>query len=768
MTSLETRGSEGDHQFDRLVSQLDGVLAGDSRVATAVPQQTPNTQPGAEERLDELADEAPTEQVLPRGDVADITAAPKWAGHKAEQTIRVPVSLIEGLMNQVGELVLARNQLLQHVHEGNAEAIDRTAQGLDHITSRLQENVLKTRLQPVSSVFNKFPRIVRDLARMSGKSIVLEISGETTEVDKTLLEAITDPLTHIIRNAADHGIDAPAARKAAGKGPVGVIGLSASHEGERVIIAVRDDGAGLNLSKIKAKAVEKGLVSAADAERMTKREAMNLIFHAGLSTADQVTNISGRGVGMDAVKSAIERVNGTIEVDTTPGRGTTFRLEIPLTLAIIPALHVRVGGEQIAIPQVNTVEVVHYEGEAIGQCVRKLHGVQIIQFRGEWIPIVNLTTFLGLTPDAAFADEMSIVVVRSGVQQLGLIVDRVIDTEEIVVKPLISHLRRVGCYAGTTLGSDGRVALILDVAGTMRMNRIEKRQSTQDLQAEAPTVAEKQALLLCHVGGGQRVAVPLILVSRVEEIAMADVQTVGGRLLVPYWDGLLRLLRLSDHAPVAPLDGRDTAQVLVMEFGARRVGLLIDSVIDAVQYAGDLDDCGQSGSGVLATLLIDRLAVLLLDVYAIVEAADPTFFKAMSGTGEQRRSEGRHVLLAEDSAFFRRLVTDYLKSAGYQVHATEDGEEALRAFQQGQFDAIVTDLEMPKMDGFTFTQEVRKLPHGKDIPILAVSSLSSDDAKARAKRAGVDAYRVKLDRETLLSTLAGLIEKSSAHHEGAA
>lgn len=696
------------------------------------------------------------------------------AGDKSavEPTIRVQVRLIEDLMNQVGELVLARNQLLQHVDNGDFDAIERASQGLDHVTSGLQENMLKTRLQPVGIVFGKFPRIVRDLARMSDKLVKLNITGESTEVDKTLLEAIADPLTHIIRNAIDHGLEGKEEREAAGKPAQGTISIAAAHEGEHVVISVVDDGRGIDTDKVVAKALSRGLLTESEAGRLSHRQAVNLIFAPGFSTADKVTNISGRGVGMDVVKTAVERVNGLIDIDTAVGRGSTFRLVIPLTLAIIPALNVRVGGELLAIPQVNTVEVVCYEGPQIEQQVHTLRDVELIFFREEWVPIVYLDVFLRLPKlrprDSHGERTLFIVVVRSGTQQLGLVVDHVVDTEEIVVKPLISHLRKIGCYAGTTLGGNGRVHLILDVAGIMRVNNLGQAEPRR-VQRLPEKANDVQPLLLCSMGAGVKIAVPLVLVARIEEVAASSLQAVGERLLMVYWDRLLPILQLDRHLPVPAVDVTEDAQVLLFEFGDRQVGFLIEKVLDAIDYDGDIDSGLIASDGVLGSVLIDAEAIMVADIFRVIEMEDPDWF---AGTRKSRGVPQKHgvsVLLAEDSDFFRNIVRGYLESAGCEVTAAPDGAVALELFTAGaKFDIVVTDLEMPNMNGWDLCEAIRGTPAGAEIPIVAVSSLNSEAARARAFAAGVDSYVVKLKREQMITAVFDLLGRPELAERGAA
>ena len=384
----------------------------------------------------------------------------------ADSTIRVDVDLLDSLMRLVGELVLTRNQVVQHAGGLGDQALTRASQRLNLIASELQEGVMKTRMQPIDHVWSKLTRVVRDLGVGCGKQVRLEMQGRDTELDKTILEAVKDPLTHLVRNSVDHGIESPEARVAAGKSPEGTLLLRAYHEGGQVNIEITDDGGGINPKKIAAKALERGLVTADELARMSEREMTSMIFLPGFSTAAVVTNVSGRGVGMDVVKTNIEKIGGTVDVQSAVGAGTTFRIKIPLTLAIIPALTVRCDGDRYAIPQVSLVELVRLEGEDGSKGIEQISGAPVLRLRGSLLPLVHLDTELGVGQGAADGRPAEgatfIVVLQAEDRQFGLVVDEVLDTEEIVVKPLGQQLKGISVYAGATILGDGRVALILD------------------------------------------------------------------------------------------------------------------------------------------------------------------------------------------------------------------------------------------------------------------------------------------------------------------
>jgi two-component system chemotaxis sensor kinase CheA len=553
----------------------------------------------------------------------------------ADSTVRVDVDLLDSLMRLVGELVLTRNQIVSFSSSLREPTLVRASQRLNLIASELQEGVMKTRMQPIDNVWNKLPRVVRDLARSCGRQVRLELEGRETELDKTILEAIKDPLTHLVRNSVDHGIEAPEARLAAGQPAEGVLRLRAYHESGQVNIEISDDGAGLPLDKIAAKALERGLVPAQDLARMSAKEMRELVFLPGLSTSETVSNVSGRGVGMDVVKTNIEAIGGTVDVDSEPGTGTTFRVKIPLTLAIIPAVTVECAGDRYAIPQVSLVELVSLGTGSGAQAIEDISGAPVYRLRGRLLPLVALHEALGLSGEqrAGSSDderEATIAVLQADGQQFGLLVDRVLDTEEIVVKPLSAQLKRIAEYAGATILGDGRVALILDVMALARnASVLTSHQARAELDALHSLVEglEGEPQLVVGLGEGRRVAVPLSTVTRLEQFPLSTVEHVGGREVVQYRGKILPLLRLADHlgAFSSGEAGQDSLQVVVYAEGERSVGLVVEQILDitheTVQARSDLDSHGVVGSAVIQERVTE-----LLDVQSAILAADPRFF----------------------------------------------------------------------------------------------------------------------------------------------
>ena len=556
--------------------------------------------------------------------------APRSAA--ADSAIRVDVSQLDKLMNLVGELVLARNQIVQKIAGYNDTALATAAQRLNIITSELQEGVMKTRMQPIGNVWSKFPRIVRDVAHELGKQVRLEMSGKDTELDRTIIEAIKDPLIHIVRNSIDHGLESPEGRREAGKHEEGLLSLRAFHEGGQVNIEITDDGAGINLGRVKSKAVEKGLLSPDQAARLSDREALNLIFLPGFSTAAKVTNLSGRGVGMDVVKTNIEKIGGSVDLTSEAGLGTTMKIKIPLTLAIIPALVVTSAGERFAIPQVSLLELVRLEREQAEKSIEYLYGAPVYRLRGQLLPLAFLKKELRLG-DAALSEEATnIVVLQADGRQFGLVVDEINDTEEIVVKPLGKHLKGITCFSGATIMGDGRVALILDVLGLAQHAHVvsETPDQTLDGKRKADEARDdRQTLLIFDVGADTRMAIPLSMVARLEEIARSKVERSGGQEVVQYRGQLLPLVPVARYVPsgepTASRSDSETMQVIVYTEQGRSIGLVVGQISDIVQESLAVRrDSGRQG--VLGSAVIQGRVTDLLDAPGVIRSFDPAFF----------------------------------------------------------------------------------------------------------------------------------------------
>lgn len=615
-------GGEAPPTFEPLTQSLLDLHQAKSGAAPATPAATV------------LETEAPDKADATREAPRSAPPADGAHGSIVDTTIRVDVALLDKLMTRVGELVLARNQILQSSGALSDGALQNATQRLNLITTELQESVMKTRMQPIGNVWGKFPRLVRDLAHACGKQIRIDMTGKETELDKTIIESIKDPLTHLVRNSVDHGLESPAERARRGKPVEGCVGLRAYHEGGQVNIEISDDGAGLNLDRIRAKAVERGLVAAEQAARMSDRESAQLIFLPGFSTAEKVTNISGRGVGMDVVKTNIEKIGGTVDVQTRPGQGTTVKIKIPLTLAIIPALVVSSQGDRYAIPQINLLELVRLDGEQSQRAIEWMHGAPVYRLRGRLLPLAYLSAVLeGKSADAsdlqraAQRDNVNIVVLRADDRQFGLVVDGISDTEEIVVKPLGSQLKGISVYSGATIMGDGRVALILDVLGLAQAAGVVSESHDRPLATGAARDAERsdqhQTLLILGVGADRRVALPISMVARLEEFPRSQLESAGGQTVVQYRGEILRLISLAEvlRIPARPSDD-GAVKVVVYAEGTTRLGLIVDAVLDIVDSAIEAR-CDATSDALTGSAVIQKHVTDLLDVPAIVRRAVP-------------------------------------------------------------------------------------------------------------------------------------------------
>jgi two-component system chemotaxis sensor kinase CheA len=728
--------------------------------------------------------------------------APPMSGARAPEgagTIRVSVGQLDRLMSLAGELVLTRNALLKKASERDLDEMIELSQRVDAITSDLQDGIMATRMQQVGIVFTKFRRIVRDLSLTLHKKIDLEIEGEEVELDKTIIEAIGDPLTHLVRNSADHGIEMPSERVAAGKEESGKLAIRARHEAGQVVIEVSDDGRGIDTRRVSQKALEKHLRTREQLDAMSEDELVRLVFEPGFSTAEAVTEISGRGVGMDVVVSSLSRIGGTVDIRSDLGRGTTITVRLPLTLAIIASVLVEAGGERFAIPQVNLVELVRIPAREVQKRVERVGSATVMRLRGDLLPLLRLTEALGTAPpriatsesdtpdrrvvafdrrsddDARLAAEaplasdlerrtghdrrtspasaVNVAVVSSGNLRYGLVVDQLLDSEEIVVKPLGRHLRDCREYAGATILGDGNVALILDVAGLSAASNLSSTKTMLDaVEARRRTSAgshDAHTYLVFENACGERFAVPLGIVSRIERIAERAIVRAGGRRTVTFGDTMLALVAIEDVAKVGARVAGAHFYAIVCKAWGREVGVMASRIVDVVDASAAIDSATHVQPGILGSTVVDADVLLLLDVHGLVEAVLPEYKKPPKKSVEQEASV---VLVVEDSAFFRKQIAACLQDAGYATLAAEDGTQGLSLIDQhaGHVALVVTDIEMPKMDGLEMTRKIRADGRFPQLPIIAVTSLSGEHAERRGREAGLTEYLIKLDREQLV------------------
>ena len=735
------------------------------------PEDVASDEPEAEA---EAADAAPAEEAVepdpappaPKTEVA--VSAPQGVAKQPEQekqvresavanqTIRVNVDLLENLMTMVSELVLTRNQLMQISRNEKDSEFTVPLQRLSQVTSELQEGVMKTRMQPIGNAWSKLPRLVRDLSIDLNKKIDLQMLGADTELDRQVLELIKDPLTHMVRNSADHGIEDGPSRVAAGKSDMGTITLNAYHEGGHIIIEIKDDGKGLDPEKIKAKAIANGLVAESEADALSEQQIHQFIMRAGFSTAAQVTSVSGRGVGMDVVRTNIEKIGGTIELKSTFGKGSTFIIKIPLTLAIVSALIVESGGERFAIPQLSVVELVRASSNSEHK-IEEVHGTPVLRLRNRLLPLVSLKRMLRLDEsEQETPQETFIVVLQVGTYSVGIMVDRVFDTEEIVVKPVAPILRNITLFSGNTILGDGSVIMILDpngiaaASGELKMVDEEGKDTARHLTHQS----DVSSLLLFRAGGKSPKAVPLALVARLEEIDLATVEYSEGRPLVQYRGQLMPLIAMEEELK---LEAEGRQPVLVFTDNERSMGLIVDQIVDIVEDRINIE-VRPDAPWLMGSAVIAGKATEIIDAGFYLTQAYGDWFGAAEGDSKEPTAP-RRVLLVDDSAFFRNLIKPLLSVAGYDVTTVNHAEAALELCENGaEFDAIISDIEMPGIDGFELTRRLREIARWEDTPIIALSSHTGPRDLDRGREVGFTDYIAKLDRDALLETLAQTID----------
>ncbi len=543
----------------------------------------------------------------------------------SETTVRVDVTHLDRLMNLVGELVLARNRIVQRTADASDTALVAATRQLDAVTTALQEGVMKARMQPIRNAWATLPRLVRDLEQALGKRVSLVLEGEETELDRSILEAIKDPIVHLVRNAIDHGIEAPGRRMTQGKPPEGTLRIAAAHAGGQVLVEITDDGAGIDPERMRRKAVERGVIAAERADRLGDEEALSLVFLPGFSTAEQLTLVSGRGVGMDVAKTSIEAIGGRVEIRSRPGQGTTVSLALPLTLSILRALAVSTDGARYVIPQANLIEVVRPRGDGAAW-IEVVHEAPVLRYRGHLLPLVVLAEALGRPGREPIGPQANVAVLQAGLSRFGLVLDRVEDTQEIVVRPLAKLVREVGPYAGATILGDGRVALILDVSALAKQVGLGESPGGGS-DGGAPTAAraasgaaDRDSILLLRKGDGRRAAVPIGLVERVERVPRNRVDELGGRPVVAYRGGILRLIDAGGMLDEGGGDeGRDLHAV-VCTVGHRRAGLLFAYLDDVVDDPGPVEG-DPPRPGVLYTTIAREQIVEVLDVPSLIADA---------------------------------------------------------------------------------------------------------------------------------------------------
>ncbi|MCZ6863512.1 MAG: hybrid sensor histidine kinase/response regulator [Alphaproteobacteria bacterium] len=791
---LEETESEPEGDDSDLIDRLN-FLADNGEIATAQAEAAPAV---VEETVEaeNIEAEVPAEEVVaeeasnaaeaapvdvPAGAPSAVAQPAKKSGGEAitkesavaHQSIRVNVDLLENLMTMVSEMVLTRNQLLQILRGQKDSAFTAPLQRLNQVVSELQEGVMMTRMQPIGNAWAKLPRIVRDLSVELDKKMDLVMKGAETELDRQVLDLIKDPLTHMVRNSADHGLERNQDRIAAGKPEVGKISLNAFHEGGHIIIEISDDGAGLPIQIIKNKAIACGLTTEAEAETLTEQQIQKFVFKAGFSTAAEVTSVSGRGVGMDVVRTNIEKIGGTIELNSVEGRGTTFTIKIPLTLAIVSALIVECGGERFAIPQISVLELVRASANS-ENAVERINGTPVLRLRNRLLPLVNLRELMKLNPEAAVeektddeqtdsnvvsldkkqnrSDDHFIVVSQVGSYTFGIIVDRVFDTEEIVVKPVARILRDIKLFSGNTILGDGSVVMILDPNGIAEATgEVELAEDGTDAASDQQTGRGDEVVSMLVFRSVEKApkAVPLSLVARLEEVNLEKVEFSNGQYVVQYRGQLMPLVLM---AGADKLGSEGRQPVIVFSDRDRSMGLVVDEIVDIVEDRVNIE-LTTNREGYVGSAVIADKATDIMDVSYYLTLAFPDWFgkEAADASGD---SSGTRLLLVDDSPFFRNLLQPLLSVAGYDVTCVESATAALELCEEGKiFDLIVSDIEMPGMSGFEFAEAVKNDGRWSDTPMVALSSFATPKDIARGREVGFKDYVSKNDRSSLVDTL---------------
>ena len=716
------------------------------------------------------------------------TAKKGLAKAVADSTVRIPLALLDKLMNLASELVLVRNQSAQAVSNKNLQQLVTINQRLNVVTSDLQNSIMQTRMRPIGTILNRFTRVVRDLAHKLDKEISVEILGSDVELDKNIIDAIGDPMTHLVRNSIDHGIEMPSVRQAAGKNPVGKVIIGAFHQAGQVNIQIEDDGKGMDPVVLRKTAVKKGLLTEKQAEALSDRDAFNLIFEAGFSTAEKVTDISGRGVGMDVVRTSIKRLGGLIDIKSAVGAGTTITIKLPLTLAIIRTIIVELENRRYAIPQANIVEVVWLHGDQIFQSIKKVDNQEVYWLRGKMLPLVRLSQVLEVEPSfvnhdnsppqadrrAEFADRrgttadlpdsrrtgpkerrvsisnsLYIIVLNLGREWYGLIVDTLIDAEEIVVKPLHDPIKQCQVYAGMTVLGDGKIAMILDIASVAQRGGFNSGKTENVHAARKSDTDDRQTVLLFDIGGSERFAVPLCHITRVEEILCSRIQKASDREYLEFRKNTIPLVRIEQAYPRHKALYGTVSQFVIIPKTFRPIGIMAARILDTIDVSSTLDSTTITGNGIIGSQIISGALTLFLDIFSIVEAIEPGWF-----TDEQNNQNSKkRILLVDDSAFYRSLIASYLKGSGIDVVATDTATRALNILKTEKFDVVVSDIEMPVMNGFEFARQLRMQPEFKDIPLLAISAADEEVMRPQSITSGYNEFSSKFRLEGIFESI---------------
>lgn len=759
IASIQSTGSEPEGDDSALIASIQAAIDGSADAPAAALRDTrepagalPNVA-APDIAVSDVVAFPKSDTPEPQTGVAASASAAAVSVDSASQFLRVSVGTLEKMLTLVSELVLARNQIVQsdRLHEQTGSA---PVQRLSSVVSDLQDCVMQARMQPIGNAWTKFPRIIHDIAREQQKKIHLEMIGEDVEIDRQVLELIKDPLMHMVRNSADHGVERPADRLAAGKPETGTVTLSAAHESGYIVITIEDDGKGMSPARIRAKALERGLATAEQLEAMPDRQVLSFIFAAGFSTAETVTAISGRGVGMDVVRTNIEKIGGTVDLESEEGRGSCFKIRIPLTLAIISALLVEDGAQRYALPQIAVQELIRVADDT-PEHIEMAGGQPVMRLRGHLLPLVDLHELLKLdSPNEGTAQKKYVIVTNAGDTRYGIVVSKVLGTEEIVVKPMASILRQIPIFAGNTILGDGQVIMILDPAGIAATAHIVNAQRADETAAALTRAQENlSSMLLFRAENETPKAVPAFLISRIEDFQRSAIENVAGKTVIQYNGHLMPLHSIGD------MPQHDVIKTLVFsnDNSGATFGIMTDDVHDIVGVDLHIESNG-ARPGFIGSAIIAGQATEILDInyfsgeegWKITDPADQLVY---------RDEPRRRILLVDDSAFFRYMLQPFLNMAGYDVTVTSGPKGALSLCDNGRdFDLIISDIEMEEMDGLAFAETVKNQTRWRHIPMVALSSRDTPQDREKGFSKGFSAYVAKSDRSALLSTLKNVFD----------
>lgn len=682
--------------------------------------------------------------------------------NEGSESLRVNIKLLDDLMNLASELVLGRNRLLTLLEpeKKRISGLPPVLQNVDRLTSSIQEKIMLTRMQPVATLFNRYPRLIRDLSKKLNKKLELQIEGGEVELDKSILEGLSDPLVHLLRNAADHGIESAAIRKQNGKNEIATITLKASYEGSVVNIEVSDDGHGVDFTKISKKALEKKLYTENELNIMPEKELVKVLFDPGFSTADRLSEVSGRGVGMDVVRTNLEKMGGSIEITTKSGRGTNVKLTMPLTVSIIQSLVVSSNQIKLVIPQADVQETIKIKKESLNEKIEEINGKYFYRLRNELLPVVYLCDLWNCEQSNRAKQDHKIVVLKLGHHRFGLLVEVLMGNEETLIKPLPVILKECGIYSGVTIMGDGKVAPILDIAGIARKMALVSETKTQQQtlvdqsRLKLMTTNDSEDFILFRGSGNEILALNIALIKRIDKIKRTKIEQVGDRYYIIRDNQPLRVIKPEDYLAInnTPYEG-ENYYVITPKLVPQPIGILAKEIIENVSFEPVLDSRQFKMNGIFGAAVFREKMILIINLYELFERIEPEAFTFVPSP----QTTDRKILLVEDSPFFQKVEQSYLESGGYQVALAANGLEALAILASEKIDVVLTDIQMPLLNGYELLKKIRQKPAYDDIPIVAISALTGVLNRDKGLAQGFDRYEYKLDRESLLQTLDEVI-----------